>query len=115
MCAYSRDLRERIIQAWEDGKSTQELAQIYRFSWATVKRIIQRYQTTGSVDVQVRQKWHRQIEPSAYVQLEQQLQTYPDATLAQHVDYWEASQGVKVSVSTMWRAIQAVGWTHKKK
>jgi hypothetical protein len=43
-----------------------------------------------------------------------QLEKAPDATLQEHCQTWEAASGVKVSISTMSRAIRQVRWTRKK-
>jgi len=43
-----------------------------------------------------------------------QLEENDDATLEHHCELWEMSQGVKVSVSTMSRAVRKLGWTFKK-
>jgi transposase len=43
------------------------------------------------------------------------LDLYPDATLAEHCQIWEATQGVPVNSATMSRAIQRLNWTRKKK
>jgi transposase len=47
--------------------------------------------------------------------LRPQLEAHPDATLEEHCRLWEATTGVKVSSSTMGRAIQRLKWTRKKK
>ena len=43
-------------------------------------------------------------------QLARQLEAYPGATLADHCQIWETEQGMQVSLSTMSRAIHAMGW-----
>lgn len=58
--------------------------------------------------------------PSICASLEQrhalwkQLEENNDATLEHHCELWEMSWGVKVSVSTMSRAVRKLGWTFKK-
>jgi len=47
--------------------------------------------------------------------LQPQLEAHPDATLEEHCRLWEAETGVKVSISTMSRAILRLRWTRKKK
>jgi transposase len=44
-----------------------------------------------------------------------QLKEHYDATLEKHCLLWERKQGVKVSISTMSRAIRRLGWTLKKR
>ena len=47
--------------------------------------------------------------------LEHWAREQPDATLQEHCDTWEAKAGIKVSISTMSRAIEHLKWTRKKK
>ena len=44
-----------------------------------------------------------------------QLEEHYDATLEKHCRLWERKRGVKVSISTMSRAIVRLGWTLKKR
>lgn len=50
-----------------------------------------------------------------YVGLLPQLEAHPDATLAEHCQWWEAAHGVQVSSATMSRAMKHLNWTRKKK
>jgi transposase len=50
------------------------------------------------------------LQAQVLLQWEQQ----PDATLQEHCDTWGAKTGMKVSISTMSRALQQVKWTRKK-
>src|SRR5262249_5953388 len=43
------------------------------------------------------------------------LQTRSDASLEDYCQMWESQQGVKVSPSTMGRAIRRAGYTRKKR
>ncbi len=58
--------------------------------------------------------------PTVLADLEQcralwkQLENNDEATLERHCELWEKSQGVKVSISTMSRAIRKLGWSRKK-
>ena len=45
----------------------------------------------------------------------EQLPAYQDVSLETHVALWEASHGVQLGISTMWRAIDRAGWTYKKR
>jgi len=42
-----------------------------------------------------------------------QIHTYPTATVAEHRALWEASQRVRVSVGTMYRALKGAGWCYR--
>ena len=43
-----------------------------------------------------------------------QLEDNDEATLECHCELWENKRGVRVSVSTMSRAVRKLGWTFKK-
>jgi transposase len=54
------------------------------------------------------------IRPDQHADLVLQLHLHPADTLAEHCRRWETVHGVAVSIATMSRAIQRVGWTRKK-
>jgi len=114
MKAYSQDLRERVIRQWEAGTSQAELVNLFAVSMGSVKRWIRQYRTTGSVAPKVRQHWPHTIGPEDHAALRAQVAQLADATLEQHVAAWAQTQGVQVSISTMWRALMALGWPLKK-
>ena len=116
MRAYSVDLRERIIKAWQAGHSQAVIADRYEVSLSTVKRLIRQYKREGHVKPKQRTQWRQQIGTEAQLAaLEAQLAAYPDSTIAHHMELWEANHQEKISYSTMWRAIQRVKWTRKKR
>src|SRR5947209_9443287 len=115
MKAYSQDLRQRILQTVDEGKTQAQAAGLLKVSEATVKRYVRQRREKGHVrpkpipgrPVSKRGPLEAQLRP----QLEQQ----PDATLQEHCDTWEAQSGIKVSISTMSRAIEHLQWTRTKK
>jgi transposase len=115
MRAYSQDLRERIVQAVEGGTSRAEAARRFCVSERTVRRYLRRQATTGSLaPVAYRRGPAPAIPPAQGAALLAQLRAYPDATLDEHCLLWQREQGRAVSASTMCRAQQRLGWTHKK-
>jgi transposase len=48
-------------------------------------------------------------------ELAAQLQAHDDLGLEEQCRLWEQSHGVRVSTSTMSRAIKRIGWTRKKR
>jgi transposase len=115
MKAYSQDLRERIVQSVDEGKTQAETAQLFKVSLKTVERYIR----------QRREKGHLLPKPipgrppikraALQAKLQPQLEKKPDATLQEHCEAFEAETGNKVSISTMSRAIDGLKWTVKKK
>jgi transposase len=115
MRAYSQDLRQRILHAVDQGKPRAEISKMFEVSRATIKRYLKRRRETG--EVRAKEIPGRPSKKGVALQagLRSQLEAYPDATLAEHCQFWETSQGVQVSSATMSRAIQRLDWTRKKK
>ncbi len=114
MRAYSLDLRERIVQAVRTGQSQRAVARTFGVGSATVKRYLAQVWRTGSLAPKRPPGPLSRIRPADYPVLRAQLAAAPAATLGEHCTSWEQSQGVRVSVPTMYRAIRAVNWTRKK-
>ena len=116
MNPYSEDLRTRILAAVDAGMSKSQAARVFAVSRSTVKLYAQRRRTTGSLAPTARSAPPPSlIGPEQAVALRAQLDADPDATLALHCTTWEQAQGVRVSVSTMHRAIARLAWTRKKR
>ena len=114
MKAYSQDLRERIVQAVEQGKPRSEVSLVFDVSLSTIKRYIRQKREKGHIQPK-RITGRPPIKRAPLqVHLLAQLEAFPDATLQEHCERWEVQGGVKVSIATMGRTIQRLGWTRKK-
>ena len=114
MRAYSLDLRARIVAAVEAGESQPAVAQRCGVAVATMGNYLRLQRATGGLAPRPRPGGQPEIGPERYPQLQAQLQAAPDATLAQHCTRWAEREGPVVSVATMWRTTQRLGWTYKK-
>lgn len=114
MCAYSLDLRERIVRAVDHGRTYHEVADLFEISPTTVGRYCRLQRDQGHLRAQSPPGRPRQIAPSDHPALLEQVSAYPDATLEEHCERWEQSHGVRITPSTMCRAIQRLGWSYKK-
>lgn len=115
MKAYSQDLRERVLQTVDEGKTQAAAAHHLKVSEATVKRYVRQRREKGHVlpkPITGRPPNKRALLEA---RLQPQLERQPDATLQEHCTAWEAETGIKVSISTMSRAIEHLQWTRKKK
>ena len=110
----SLDLRERIVRAVEKGASRHAVAQRFEVAVSTVIKLMQRYRTTGSV---VPRKIGGYRKP-ALLGHERRVTTllgerpditYKELTLALRAD------GIEVGKSAVWRFVQTLGWTRKKR
>lgn len=114
MKAYSPDLREKVLHAIDQGKSRREIVNVFGVSLATLKRYLKQRRETGNV----RPKAIPGRPSKKFAPLEAglvtQLTAHADASLEEHCRLWEEAHGMRVSTSTMSRAIRRVGWTRKK-
>jgi transposase len=115
--AYSLDLRERIIQTWQEGQSKSAVARIFKVSLSTVKRYVKRFQSLGHVLPTVQGHMSGKLNSKQRKQLARQLDAHPDFTLTQHMEWWNRRHGeeLQVSESLVSRAFRRLGWTRKKK
>ena len=115
MRAYSQDLRERILRAVDQGKTRDEIVVLFQVSYATIKRYVKQRREQGHVLPKPIPGRPPKKRAPLEANLQAQLEKQPDATLQEHCDAWEAQVGMKVSISTMSRAIDRLKWTRKKK
>lgn len=111
MNAYSSDLRERVLADCDAGLLTTEVAAKYRVGASWVRRLKQRRRETGSIAPRSQRhgpppKWADHAEAIAA-----SVREAPDATLEEH----RRRLGLNIAISTLWRAIDALGLTLKKK
>ena len=115
MKAYSQDLRQRILQTVDEGKTQAQAACLLKVSETTVKRYVRQRREKGHVRPKPIPGRPPTKRAPLEAQLQPQLEKQPDATLQEHCDTWEAKAGIKVSISTMSRALERLKWTRKKK
>ena len=115
MKAYSVDLREKVLRAVDQGNAREEIVKLLGVSAATIKRYLKQRRETGSVAPKaIPGRPPKKLGP-LQAELVAQLQAHDDVRLEDHCQLWEQSHRVKVSTSTMSRAIRRVGWTRKKR
>jgi transposase len=114
MKAYSIDLRERVVRSAENGRGQSWIAREFGIALGTVKRYLKRYQTSGTLQPTPQRREQPRISEADLPALQAQVDAYPDATIAQHIDYWAASHGLRVGQATMCRALQRANRPLKK-
>ena len=115
MKAYSLDLRQRIVAAVDGGMPKAEAARTFSVALSTVKLYVARRDQTGSLRPQTSPGRPRAITRAQHAALEAQLRAHPEATVAEHVAYWEQEQHLAVSSHAMRRAMHRLRWRFKKK
>jgi transposase len=113
--AYSVDLRVKVLRAVDQGYAREEIVKLLGVSLATIKRYLKQRRETGTVAPKaIPGRPPKKLGP-LQAELVAQLQAHDDRGLEEQCRLWEQSHGVRVSTSTMSRAIQRVGWTRKKR
>ena len=111
MAAYSLDLRQRVLRAWDSGMNVYQVAAKYEVSRAWVHRLVQRRRETGSIAPRKQTTFrHRSLSPRQEERLVALITARPDATLAE----LQAALPTTAALSTLWRAIGRLGFTVKK-
>jgi transposase len=113
--AYSVDLRDKVLRAVDEGYPRNEIIKLLGVSRATIKRYLKQRRETGTIHAKPLPGRPSKKFAPLQAGLVAQLQAHPDVTLEKHCQIWEQEHGLRVSPTTMGRAIRRVGWTRKKK
>lgn len=115
MDSYSLDLRERVMQAWQDGNRQGWIADTFAVSVSTVKAWIKRFKETGSLEPQARGREQPLIKDEQASAIQNMVDSLPDGTLETYCDTWAQLTGQRVSQPTMCRALQRFDRRRKKR
>jgi transposase len=110
MRAYSTDLRERVLADSDEGMGAAAVAAKYRVSDSWVRRLKQRRNATGETAPRPSGRRPTTWSPHA-ARMREAIVAAPDLTLRELKDRLELT----LSLSTLWRAVKALGLTLKKK
>ena len=116
MKAYSIDLREKIVNAYERGGiSIRNLAKLFGVTKSFVQKLLSQKKTQGDLNPK-KQGGARKASLDGYEdELAGMVEKHPDATLSEYCEYWGETYDIWVSVSTMCRALQKQQLTLKKR
>ena len=116
MKGYSLDLRERVVSAVAKGWTRAQTAEVFGLSVVSVGRYVRAAQAGRSLVPQASTgRTPRLRLPEHVAALREHLESEPDAELSERCEHLAQSEGVFVSVPTLWRATRALGWTRKKR
>ena len=111
MAPYSMDLRTRVLRDSAAGMPSKDVATKYSVSRAWVDRVKQRRRETGEIAPRKQTKFRgRTLSDHQEVRLVALITARPDATLAE----LRAALPTTAAVSTLWRAIDRLGFRVKK-
>jgi transposase len=112
MEAYSLDLRKRVLEDCDAKLPTKQVAEKYKVSEAWVRRLKQRRRETGEIGPRSsRPKTVKKTLADHAELLKQLVRDDADTTLEE----LRARLPVKVSVPTVWRALEDLKLSFKKK
>jgi transposase len=116
MRSYSRDLRLRIVQAYENREgSMRQLATRFRVSLSCVRDLLTRYRTTGDVAPKPHGGGYpAKLDAAGCDALTTLVHAAPDATLQELRRQWSTTPQVTVSQATISRALTTLGLPRKK-
>ena len=104
-------MRRRIVQLYERGKSTREIAQFFGFCVAAVRRVRQQFRQRGTLEPQTHLSGRRTLLTKERKQrLQQLLADRPDATLAELGACMD--RPFRTSTIDLW--LRQMGWRYKK-
>ena len=114
MKAYSKDLRQKIVDAVRRGMSKAEAARTFGVGISSVKRYTTKAQRGEPLEPGKAPGKRPKMDERVGKLLEEDLKERPFATLRERCEYVRTVSGVSVSRSTMCRAIARIGKTRKK-
>lgn len=117
MKAYSTDLREKIVLAYERGDGTwDEVAETFGIGRRTVARLLKLYYTGQSLaPLPHGGGYPATLNEKLLALLQKRVVAQPDATLAELSAHLKRKARVEVHLSTVCRALQKLGLPRKKK
>jgi transposase len=116
MAAYSIDLRQKILHAYERRLGSQRaIADLFGVSVSFVEKLWRRYRTAGDIAPKPHAGGQRpRLDSKAQTVVRGVLHDNPDATLVELCASVATTTGVRVSVATMCRLLQRLRWPRKK-
>jgi transposase len=107
--AYSQDLRERVLAAYDRGMPTQEIAELFAVSKAWARRLKQRRRETG--ETAPRPSGGARVIKIDMARLAELVKAQPDATARE----LRARLGIQCAESAIYMALQRLGLSFKKR
>jgi transposase len=117
MKAYSLDLRQRVVAAYEQGKgSIAQVAEQFNVGQTFVKKMLRQKREAGTV-APLAHGGGRQpsLSEKEHRMLRQKVKEQPDVSLSELQEHLSTRSGVTVSLPTIHRSLRASGHSRKKK
>lgn len=116
MQAYSLDLRQRVVRAYEQGHgSIAEIAEQFSVSPSFVKKMLRQWRATGDLSPLPHGGGKPRSLPDALRQkLRRKVQRQGDISLAELQDFLQEEERTSVHLSTVSRTLKELGLPRKK-
>jgi len=116
MRAYSLDLRERVVSAYEKGEqSIAEIAAQFSVGQTFLKKMLRQKRESGSLERLPSRAGAKKVLSEAHrCWLSKQVKERPDVTLAELQEGLQKTQKVRVSWATVSRELQVLRLPRKK-
>ena len=113
------EVRELVVGAvLAQGWTWARAAETYGVSLASVGRFVAAFRA-GQASLAARAASGGRPRvlrlPEHVAALRESLEAAPDLELAARCEHLASTEGIQVSVPTLWRAVRALGWTRKKR
>lgn len=115
--AYSLDLRQKIVDAFENGDYTaDEIAEMFNVHRAYVYKLLKQLSETGTLEPLPHGGGHEfKLKPEHREVLKEILKENPDVTLEQMCEQAKEKISIEVSISTMSRTLRIMRISFKKR
>jgi transposase len=111
----SKDLRERLVSAVDNGQSRRSAARRFGVAASTAVKWVDQWRREGRLEAKPLggDRHSHRMEAHASEVLAMVAET-PDITLAEIAAHLEQTHGLRVAESTVWRLLDRHGQTFKK-
>lgn len=116
MRAYSIDLRQKVVAAYQRGDSTiEQIADLFGVGPTFVKKMLRQHRETGDLRPRPHGGGHTPRLSDKHLKLlRAELDRHPDKTAAALRDHLAQRAGLSVSRPTISRALSRLGLSRKK-
>ena len=111
---YGIRLRKRIIELYDQDKSTAEIAKLLATSEAGTRRVRQQFQERGTLEPRTGGGGRPGLDEAQQNQLRELVKQQPDATLAELQTRLKQTTGLSRAICTIDRSFTRLGLRSKK-
>jgi transposase len=112
--AYSQDLRDKVMAAFDAGEPARAVAKRFSVSVSYIYKADLRRRRIGDVAAGA-QRCHVPLRLAEHREaILAQVRRHPDATMAELRDWLASERGVRVCLATIWKTLARFGLTFKK-